>query len=358
MAHETPPSSPPLFKRFEENPIIRPNTENVWETKATFNPAALFETGKVHLLYRAIGEGDVSVLGYAASADGRTVDERLSEPVYTPEHFFGKKISDREGPSPLGYISGGGWQGGCEDPRLTRIGERVYMTFTAFNGWDAVWIALTSIGLEDFLAKRWKWEKPVFLSPPGEMHKNWVLFPEKIRGKFAILHSIAPEISIEYVDDLSVFAADDVYIRSQYGKTGRKRSWDNWMRGAGPPPLKTSEGWLLLYHAMDARDPDRYKLGAMLLDLEYPEKVLARSVAPVLEPDAVYENEGFKSGVIYCCGAVVKDGELIVYYGGADTVVCAAAAPLEAFLEELKRTGTPKLKPFPIAALRKPHARR
>ena len=116
-------------------------------------------------------------------------------------------------------------------------------------------------------------------------------------------------------------------------------AWDTWIRGAGPPPLKTKDGWLLLYHAMDVRDPNRYKLGAMLLDLNDPTKVLYRSRTPILEPDVYYENQGFKAGVVYSCGAVVKDGELYVYYGGADSVTCVAMANLDTFLDELKTYG-------------------
>ena len=93
--------------------------------------------------------------------------------------------------------------------------------------------------------------------------------------------------------------------------------------------MKTRLGWLLFYHAMDMHDPNRYKLGAMILDAEDPTKILYRSKVPVLEPDAYYENQGFKSGVVYSCGAVVKDDELFVYYGGADSVVCVAVANLE-----------------------------
>ena len=94
---------------------------------------------------------------------------------------------------------------------------------------------------------------------------------------------------------------------------------------------------------MDHKNPDRYKMGAMILDLKDPTKVLYRSAEPILEPEEWYENEGYKSGVVYSCGAVVKDGVLFVYYGGADKVSCVATADLNLFLEELVRTGAPVL---------------
>ncbi|MDE2019341.1 MAG: hypothetical protein KGJ13_03265 [Patescibacteria group bacterium] len=331
---------PPLHKH-ESNPIIEPREGNWWEMKATFNPGAVFADNRVHLLYRAIGGNDVSVLGYASSDNGITVTERLDEPAFVP---IVKKKPVSPYPTPrIDYLSGGGWNGGCEDPRLTLIDDRVYLTYTAFDGWGSIRIALSSIGRDDFLAKRWKWKNAMLISPPGEVHKNWVLFPEKINGKFAILTSISPEIMIEYVDDLNEFERDDRFIRSHYDRHANTKSWDSWVRGAGPPPIKTKLGWLLFYHAMDTRDPNRYKLGAMVLDGSDPTKILYRTRAPILEPDEWYENTGWKSGVVYSCGAVVKDGTLFVYYGGADSVSCVAMADLDKFLDELKQHGVPKL---------------
>ena len=91
--------------------------------------------------------------------------------------------------------------------------------------------------------------------------------------------------------------------------------------------------------------PNRYKLGAMLLDLDDPTKMLYRSRTPILEPDFDYENQGFKAGVVYSCGAVINDGEFYVYYGGADSVTCVAMANLDTFLNELKTYGAPRLTP-------------
>lgn len=332
---------PHQLERHEYNPIIEPREDRFWEMKATFNPGAVYADRRVHLLYRAIGGDDMSVLGYAGSDDGVTITERLESPVYIPEAI--KKPAPGAPTALPAYCSGGGWNGGCEDPRLTLIDDTVYLMYTAFDGWGSIRIALSSIALEDFLRKRWRWKIPALISPPGEIHKNWVLFPEKINGKFAILHSISPAIGIEYVESLEKLEKEGWVIRSRYDRVSHTESWDNWVRGAGPPPIKTKLGWLLFYHAMDARDPDRYKLGAMILDANDPTKVLYRSRVPILEPNAYYENSGFKSGVVYSCGAVVKEGELYVYYGGGDSVSCVAMANLDTFLDELKRYGTPKL---------------
>lgn len=316
-------------KKFKENPIIKPDTKNSWESKATFNPGAIEKDGKVHLLYRAIGDDDASVLGYALSDDGLNVRERLVQPA-----FFQKKDPKDTSVYKIPYSSGGGWNGGCEDPRLTLIDNVVYLLYTAFDGWGSLRIALTSIGLGDFLNKEWRWKKPALISPPGEIHKNWVIFPEKINGQFAILHSISPKILIDYFDNLDEFDDDD-YVKTYYSNVMRKRGWDNWIRGAAAPPIKTDYGWLLLYHAMTSKDPNKYKLGAMILDKNNPTKILYRSKQPILEPEERYENEGFKAGVVYCCGAVVKDKKLFIYYGGADKVTCVATVQLDSFLKKL-----------------------
>jgi predicted GH43/DUF377 family glycosyl hydrolase len=104
------------------------------------------------------------------------------------------------------------------------------------------------------------------------------------------------------------------------------------LRGVGPPPIKTDAGWLVLYHAIDERETEKYKLGAMLLDLVEPTKVLYRSVQPILEPDAWYENAG-KPGIVYSCGAVVLDGTLYVYYGGGDTSINVATIQIKEMLD-------------------------
>jgi predicted GH43/DUF377 family glycosyl hydrolase len=162
-----------------------------------------------------------------------------------------------------------------------------------------------------------------------------VLFPEKIRGKYAILHSISPpKPSVEYVDTLEEFDGTK-FIKSRYNRDGRDGHWDASMRGAGAPPIKTSEGWLLFYHGMNPSNPDvGYKVGAMLLDLEDPTKILFRSKYPVLEPKEWYENE-WKYGVIMATGACVVGPNLLVYYGGGDKHIGVARANLRDFLRQL-----------------------
>lgn len=324
--------------RTPHNPIISPSYYS-WESRATFNPAAVESNGKIHLLYRAIGEDDRSVLGYASTFDGFRIAER---PTYAVYQRYQEKINYDE--KNIGYISGGGWSGGCEDPRLSLIDDTLYMLYVAFDGWGSVRIALTSILFNDFKKKRWNWKKPVFISPPGQINKNWALFPEKINGKFAIIHSFYPEILVDYFDDINELNGKKFIKSNNTRPTDNNRTWDSWFRGIGPTPIKTKDGWLILYHAMDHRNPDRYRMGALLLDLKDPTKILHRSVSPILEPEEHYENNGHKWGVIYSCGAVVRGKELFVYYGGADKFVCVASIPLEELLSDLKSSKPVKLK--------------
>lgn len=343
-----------FLKRIKENPILKPIVEHFWESKAVFNPAAIYEGGKVHLVYRAIGDHDRSMLGYASSSDGMHIDERLSEPCYVPtEPFEGNApsmIAIPDGMTAGNYISGGGGAGGVEDPRLTKIDDTLYMTYVAYDGWTGPRVALTSIKTKDFLEKKWTWAKPVLVSPPGVIDKNCVLFPEKINGKYVMYHRIYPNMLVDYLDDLD-FDGETKFLKYKGDAIipPRRTSWDSRKIGAGAPPIKTPYGWLTIYHSVGDQDPSRYKMGAMLADLKDPAKILYRSRNPILEPNAIYENEGMKYGVAYPCGAAQVGDDLFVYYGGADMVVCAARANMNEFLSELINGGTMHLTPAQLS---------
>ena len=315
------------LKRFDGNPIIEPERQHQWESGQTFNPGAILLEDKVHILYRAIGDDGISRFGYAASEGGYEVEERLESPVY--EHAIPSSVFNV-----YSYSSGGSY-GGAEDPRIVRVaGEDViYLTYTACDA--GLSMAITSITIEDFLSKKWNWAKPTLISPPGQVHKNWVIFPEKINGKYAILHTLNPQIMVSYHESMNL--EPDGYLNSyNNGPANRpENAWDSIIRGAGAPPIKTELGWLLFYHAMTQSEYGKYKVGAMLLDLKNPSIIIYRSANPVLEPTTVYETNGFKPGIIYLTGAVVKDGELLVYYGASDSYVCVASCKLDEILDDL-----------------------
>jgi len=323
-----------VLQKYESNPIISPRKNISWDAWQTFNPGAIILNDKIHFLYRAIGNDGLSRLGYASSLNGQDIDERPSYPAYEHRLTTGKF-------NEYSFSSGGGW-GGCEDPRIVYLEDdgRVYVTYTACDG--GLRVAITSISVEDFISKRWKWKEPLLISPLNEIHKNWVVFPRKINEKYAILHSITPKIQIEYLDNLDF--KEDGHISSSHEKKYRKDVWDSWLRGAGPPPVETKYGWLLFYHAINEDDPAKYNVGAMLLDKNDPTKIIAKSNCPVLEPDEYYENNGYKAGIVYASGAVVKDNTLFLYYGAADSYTCLASANLDDFIKTLMEQKKPKMK--------------
>jgi predicted GH43/DUF377 family glycosyl hydrolase len=315
-----------MLVKYSENPIITTREELDWEKYQTFNSGAILLDDRIHLVYRAIGVDGISRFGYAVSKDGLRIDERLTYPIYQ------RKRSSRST-----YVSSsGGSLGGCEDPRLVKISElnRIYATYNAFG--EDLRVGMTSIRVDDFLNRNWDWNDERLISAPGEVNKNFVLFPEKIKGKYAILDSISPDISITYLDSLDF--GDGEYIHSRYkqGPPPPDVGWEASIKSPGPPPLRTERGWLLFYHGLAE---GKYKIGATLLDLNNPENALCTSNRPVIEPDQEYENNGFKPGIVYTCGTVIKDGTLLVYYGGADTNTCVAYAPLEDFLDALEEKG-------------------
>jgi predicted GH43/DUF377 family glycosyl hydrolase len=213
------------------------------------------------------------------------------------------------------------------------------MTYVAFDGYTHPRVALSSIDRNDFLAKRWRWRKPVLISPPGIINKNACILPGKVKGKYAIFHRVFPDILIDFLDNLD-FDGKTKWLTGQFRIEPRADYWDSRKVGAGPPPIRTEEGWLLIYHAVDERVPDSYKIGAMLLDRDNPTRVIARSPEPILEPTEWYESRGFKSNVVYPCGAVVIGEHLFIYYGAADRVVCVASVKLKKLLEWLSSSRT------------------
>jgi beta-1,2-mannobiose phosphorylase / 1,2-beta-oligomannan phosphorylase len=333
------------LKKPLSNPVISPLENSYWESEAVFNPGAVLHNGRVHIFYRALGPDGISRVGYASSGDGIHFDTRNAHPVYMPEiSTRSAKYRPYTSPArlvynPKLYASGGGW-GGCEDPRAVKLNGRIYLTFNMFNGWNSIRIGMTSISERDFDNCFWNWSPCIFLSPPEERHKSWVLFPEKINGQYAIFHNLYHEdpmqVAIEYVDEIEV--SEPFYLKSvdPHHLPDRDLAWHYRTRSVGPPPIKTEEGWLLFYHAMDKNDPHRYKLGALLLDLNDPRKILYRSSYPILEPDEWYEND-WKPGIIYASGAVVKDGTLFIYYGGGDKHIAVAHTNLKDFLHKLMK---------------------
>lgn len=290
--------------RSKENPILEPVPQHSWESNAVFNPAAVLLDGKVHLLYRAMSRENTSVLGYAMSRDGIRIAERASEPAYVPREPFEQKL-----------VPGG--NSGCEDPRLTVMDDKVYMLYTAFDGRNPPRVALTWIRTDDFLAQRWRWAKPVLISPPGIADKDACLFPEKVRGRCLIIHRSGDDIDASFSSTLDFDG--QMWLEECRWISPRRGQWDGKKVGIAAPPIKTEEGWVLFYHGVCEED-GFYRVGALLLDLTDPMHIIARTDEPLFAPEAPYELEGQVRNVVFPCGAVLLGDTFFLYYGGADTV--------------------------------------
>ncbi len=309
------------FQRYEKNPIIKPRPELNWENKATFNPAAFYKNGNVHIVYRAMSKNNTSVLGYALSKDGIHIHQRGLQPIYKPRENFEKKYKENV-------------NSGCEDPRITKIKNTIYMCYTAYTGKGNTRVALTSIKQKDFLNQNWNWEKPVLITSPDEFNKDSCLFPEKINGKYVFLHRPKRSIYIDFVDNLN-FSSNKWLSQKKIIISPRKEKWDNYKVGIGGPPIKTDKGWLLIYHGLS--EPGKiYKLGLALLDLNHPEMVLKRSDVPIFEPEEFYEKKGLVNNVVFPCGNVLIDDEVFIYYGGADKYIGVAKISLNNLFNFLK----------------------
>ena len=334
-----------LFRRTAV-PVLTPRAELAWASGAVFNPGAWYDGERVHLVFRAVpagyrrfplpnaGPGEpaygfepyISSLGYATSTDGVHFTWRES-PLLAPGEDF-----DRYG---------------LEDPRITFLEGRYWIVHTvlstpAFGPGDGVRIGLAST--TDFVQV----EKHGVIGPPVR-DKDAALFPRRIRGKLALLHRIEPDIQIIYFDDWdellhrsAVRWAEHLADLDEHVALRPARRWERKKIGAGPPPIETPEGWLLIYHGVD--ETYTYRAGVALLDLDDPQRTIARARVPILEPELPFEREGDVPNVVFPEGAVVIDGQLHVYYGAADKVIGHAVASLrdvvDFVLEEQRHSWT------------------
>ena len=208
------------------------------------------------------------------------------------------------------------------------------MCYTAYDSVGPPKVAVTSIKEKDFLNKNWVWSKPRILTPNGIDDKDTCFLPEKIAGKYMIMHRIGTDICADYIKSLN-FEKDTVK-RCIKILGPRINGWDSSKVGITAPPIKTKYGWLLLYHGV-SRSHSTYRVGAVLLSLKDPTVVLSRITDPIFEPEMDYEKNGIVNNVVFPCGMVVKKGTLFIYYGGADKVVGVATIDLNTVLKVLTR---------------------
>ena len=170
------------------------------------------EGDKVYVVYRAQGNDNTSVLGLGISSDGVSIDERLPDPIYVPREPFETGLKNRFS--------------GSEDPRIVKIDNKFYMTYTAYDGVNPARIALTSIEVSDFVERKWNWNKPVLISPPGRDDKNSCIVPEKINGRYPVFHRFDPSIWIDFVDDLEF--SQNKFLQGEILMEPRLNMWDSY----------------------------------------------------------------------------------------------------------------------------------
>jgi len=213
---------------------------------------------------------------------------------------------------------------GVEDPRITPLEGGFIITYSAVS---PLGIVVPLVHTEDFRS----YERRGLIFHPD--NKDVVLFPEKIGGKYYALHR--PSSSHYAMPDIWLAESPDLVHWGNHRRIAGVRPglWDGTRIGASAVPFRTEQGWLELYHGAD--ENNRYCMGAMLLDLDQPWRVLARCEKPFLVPEEPYEMEGFFGNVIFSCGALLEGETIRLYYGAADSCMAYAEAPLAEVLAAL-----------------------
>jgi len=292
------------LRRHPDNPILKPDPLNEWESLNVFNCGVVYHNGLFHMLYRAQGVDYVSRIGYAVSADGVRFN-RLREPVLSPQDEWETR--------------------GVEDPRVTYLADegRFIMAYTAYSP-----RGITPMFAESTNLITWRRIGPLVT---GEDNKDHVLFPRKIGGRYVTFHRRPPAIWIGFSDDLREWGGFQVVMEPRPG------NWDCKRVGAGGVPIETEHGWLVLYHAYDYEHV--YRFGACLLDLDDPTQVIARPREFLLQPEETWELKGDVPNAIFSAANPVVDGTVYVYYGGADRVVGLATCTLGELLDWVRYEG-------------------
>jgi predicted GH43/DUF377 family glycosyl hydrolase len=308
------------LRRHPANPILLPDPHSDWETYNVFNPSVIYHNGLFHMHYRAQGLDWVSRIGYAMSADGVRWN-RLRRPVLEP-------IDESDAR-------------GVEDPRVTELDGLFYMCYTAYgrkfpNGGSEA-STHAGGGVTPMIARSENlitWER---LGPivRGEDNKDHVLFPRRVNGRYLALHRRPPQVWLAESDDLLTWPAER--MRPIFGPRP-ENGWDEKRVGGNGVPIETEHGWLLLYHAYN--NEHVYRLGVGLLDLDDPARVIHRPKDHVFEPEELWELRGDVPNVVFSGANPVVNGQVYVYYGGADHVIGLATCTLRELLEFARHDGS------------------
>ncbi len=330
--------------------VILSKTSEDFENKGVLNPAIYQDGSTLHMFYRAVRQGNYSTIGYCRLEGPTTVVERSTLPVLVPDFDYEAH--------------------GVEDPRIVKIDELYYLTFTAYDGVNALGALATSTDLRKFtkvgcIVQQYTFEEFERLAkcnaPLNEKYerfhlhnnidnnpnrkltlwdKNVVFFPEKINGKFCFFHRIRPDIQLVMVDDLGQLTTkfwEDYYLNfNKHIVLSSKFDHEISYIGAGCPPIKTDSGWLCIYHGVrDSALGYVYSACAALLDLADPMIEISRLPYPLFQPDQDWELKGVVNNVVFPTGTAVFDDTLYIYYGGADKCIGCASVSVKELLKEL-----------------------
>lgn len=326
------------LKKWDGNPILKPTGAGNWEKVAVLNPGAWYENGTVYMLYRASGEfTDYKIyFGLATSKDGYHFERASDKPVVSPE------VKDLDA--------------GCiEDARIVKFGDTFYVTYACralppemfWQGRAPKYPDTAPRVLKENLTR-----SAILTSKDLRTFKRFgaithddvddrdvIIFPEKVNDKYIMFHRPAEWIGPKYGTEkpgIWIAESDDLLNwKNEYLLAVPEYEWEIKKIGGGTPPIKTDKGWLVIYHGVNAAHV--YRAGAMMLDLKNPRKIIARCPHFILEPETVFEKEGFVKNVVFPTGNVVIGDTLFVYYGGADTVCCVATVNLKEFVDDIMK---------------------
>jgi predicted GH43/DUF377 family glycosyl hydrolase len=330
--------------------VLLKKTNLGFENEGVLNPAVIAGDNCIHIFYRAVSKGNYSSIGYCKLKDPLSIEERSDTPVIFPQFDYESH--------------------GTEDPRIVKIDDLYYLTYTAYDGINALGALAISKDIK-------KWEKQGIIAPQicykdfshlaeakGKINtkylrfnerkqnlgkegskiliwdKNLIFFPRRINGKLNFLHRVRPDIQIVAIDDLKELTPEFwqnyfLHLDEQIVLSSKHKHEVSYI-GGGCPPIETEYGWLLIYHGVhDTVKGYVYTACAALLDLQNPQKEIARLPYALFRPEYEWELKGEVNNVCFPTGSVLVDDTLYIYYGAADEQIACATVSLYALLKEL-----------------------
>jgi predicted GH43/DUF377 family glycosyl hydrolase len=330
--------------------ILLEKTTLGFENEGVLNPAVLNEDGVIHLFYRAVSKGNYSSIGYCKLKEPLLVEKRFDSPILFPQNDYESH--------------------GVEDPRVVKIEDLYYLTYTAFDGvnalgalavsndllrWEKMGIIVPQMTFDEFSRLgasksalnekylRYNKHEGVLENQGRKVFiwdKNVIFFPRKINGKLCFLHRVRPDIQIVFINSLQELNIE--YWQNYFLHLDEsivicpKHNHEVSYVGGGCPPIETAYGWLLIYHGVqDTLKGYVYTACVALLDLQEPQKEIARLPYPLFKPEKEWELKGEVNNVCFPTGTAVVEDTLYIYYGAADEQIACASVSLSALLNEL-----------------------